>query len=63
MCEWAYFIDFEKHTLETWTSSERFSGEGRGYTNVKVDEASFDKLGLGYMEGLGEILKGREEEE
>jgi hypothetical protein len=50
MCEWAYFIDFDKQTLETW------KGE-------KIGDATFAELeeNEGYMDSMQKI--GREEDE
>ena len=52
MCEWAYFIDFDKQTLETW------KGE-------KIGEATFAELreNKGYMDYMQEIGWPKEEEE
>lgn len=52
MCEWAYFIDFDKQTLETW------KGE-------KIGEATFAELreNNGYMDYMQEIGWPKEEEE
>ena len=51
-CEWAYFIDFENHKLETWKDGKKF------------DEISFEdlaKVGKEYMKELEN--RGRKEEE
>lgn len=54
MCEWAYFIDFENKTLETWASGK------------KLDVIGFEKLakeGAKYMETLAEKENESEEDE
>jgi hypothetical protein len=49
-CEWAYFIDFDKQTLETWKGQ-------------KIGEATFEELreNKGYMDIMQKI--GSEQDE
>lgn len=46
-CEWAYFTDFEKQTLETWHEGELWGKIG------------FSELGSGHMDEL--IMRYQEE--
>jgi hypothetical protein len=48
-CEWAYFIDFEKQTLETWTD------------NAMIAEVSFEALGKDNLYMVNSEKKVRKE--
>lgn len=65
--DWGYFIDFERHILETWQIRDTWSWN----KIIRMDEVSFENLIKGgvetYLEfinqGPGEGDNGEEEEE